>query len=282
MEVPEDRLTAEAARLTSSKDVTALKVVTSAHRAADSKKTSSIKGLAESCEDDGQQFKLNLPKRLESKYKQADNMSETVTQYKHHHHLWLSTAAPEAHVHVPASDDANVPIIPYFSSEHKHYDNEVIIRSPMNITLDVIVRVVSGGKAAPESSSASFFNMTLPASKCSLLSDLRLHIAVTGSRDARLLEEATATKPAPPCSDDDDDDDDDGPGISLRLLRLVRDLSKVTFRLEEDGHVAKLNITPTRIDSSCVFPETEYEAWYYRNVLRGNQRVYTVEVKIEA
>ncbi|KIW29407.1 uncharacterized protein PV07_05223 [Cladophialophora immunda] len=180
-------------------------------------------------------------------------MGETLTQYKHH--LWLS-AEPEQDV-VPATTTTTGPL-PRVS---EHYDSEVIIRSPTNITLDVTVRV--GGKAPGPA-----FTVTLSACKCSLLSDLRAHIVVRGSRDARLQETTTL----PPCGD----------GGDSSLLRRIRDLRRVTFRLEEDGHVARLNITPTRIDASCVFPETEYEAWYYRNILRGNQRVYAVEVNIEA
>jgi hypothetical protein len=67
----------------------------------------------------------------------------------------------------------------------------------------------------------------------------------------------------------------------LELVRLVRDLAKVTYKLEEDGFAASLSLAPTRIDRACAFPESDYEAWFYRNVLRGNKAVYMVEVKID-
>ncbi|KIW92481.1 uncharacterized protein Z519_06328 [Cladophialophora bantiana CBS 173.52] len=157
-------------------------------------------------------------------------------------HLWLSTE-PENYV-------PNHPI-PRVSD---HRNRDIILRSPGNITLDVNIRV--GGKAPK-----SILNMTFSAGKCGRLIGLQALIAAKGSQDARLLDAALRN--------------------DTSLLRLVTDLCKVTFRLEEDGHVANLTIAPTKIDTSCVFPETEYGTWYYRNILRGNQEVYMVEVNIE-
>ncbi|OAP65722.1 hypothetical protein AYL99_01694 [Fonsecaea erecta] len=256
--VPDDRLTAEQAL--TREEFAALTVTSSPSQAASSGEGTSIKSSAESS-DDGRPFRAQPSRNLEiTKDKEVGNMSETVTQHQNRH-LWLS-AEPEYDVPFTTTTTtaSRVPIPSSVSAHHRHYDSEVIIRSPTNITLDVTVRV--SGKAPTPA-----LNITLPAGKCSLLSDLRAHIAATGSGDASTL-----------CSNNDKD----GWPLGKRLLHLIRDLRKVTFRLEEDGHIAKLNITRTRIDASCVFPETEYEAWYYRNVLRGKQRVYTVEVNIEA
>ncbi|EXJ70102.1 uncharacterized protein A1O5_07175 [Cladophialophora psammophila CBS 110553] len=166
-------------------------------------------------------------------------MSEILTRSKRH--LWLS-AEPENYVPNP------------IARVSEHWNSDIILRSPRNITLNVNIRV--GGKA-PNST----LNMTFSAGKCGRLIGLRGLIAAKGSRDASLLDAAVRNHTS--------------------LLRLVSDLCKVTFRLEEDGHVANLTIAPTKIDTSCVFPETQYGTWYYRNILRGNQEMYMVEVNIE-
>ena len=158
-----------------------------------------------------------------------------------------STATP-----APTTDDTSV------NGGHqtdKDNNKEVIIKSPADITLAIHIQVFSG--KTPSATSI----ITLPASKCTLLSDLRAEV-VKACSERKDLKEATVEY-----TDD--------------LLCHIQDLNKVTFRLEEDGHVATMNITRTKIDSTCAFPEHDYEAWYYRNILRGKQDVYKAEVKIE-
>jgi hypothetical protein len=129
-----------------------------------------------------------------------------------------------------------------------------VTRDTADISLKVIVQV--NGKV-PKST----LDFILCAARCGTLDELRTNITAAGSEEQK-LQDATLWK-------------DDN------LLRLIKDLNRVTFRLEEDGHVARMNITPTKVDRSCAFPETEYEAWFYRNIVRGNQEYYRVDVKIE-
>ncbi|KAK4935265.1 hypothetical protein LTR10_023659 [Elasticomyces elasticus] len=96
----------------------------------------------------------------------------------------------------------------------------------------------------------------IPAAKCDSLYDLRHEIVTMCSEEN-----------APLCNEID-------------LVRLIRDWTKVTFKLEEDGFAADHTWAPTTIDRACAFPESIYEAWFFRNVLRGNKAEYTVDVKI--
>ncbi|KAK5191852.1 hypothetical protein LTR99_008418 [Exophiala xenobiotica] len=64
--------------------------------------------------------------------------------------------------------------------------------------------------------------------------------------------------------------------------RRIPDLSKVNIKLEEDGYIADLTITPTKLNSSSVFPDLQYRAWYHRNIIkgRGDKAEYAVDVKM--
>jgi hypothetical protein len=64
--------------------------------------------------------------------------------------------------------------------------------------------------------------------------------------------------------------------------RRIPDLSKVNIKLEEDGYIADLTITPTKLNASSVFPDLQYRAWYYRNIIkgRGDKAEYAVDVKM--
>ncbi|KAK7902561.1 hypothetical protein LTR67_002207 [Exophiala xenobiotica] len=64
--------------------------------------------------------------------------------------------------------------------------------------------------------------------------------------------------------------------------RRIPDLSNVNIKLEEDGYIADLTITPTKLNASSVFPDLQYRAWYYRNIIkgRGDKAEYAVDVKM--
>lgn len=147
-----------------------------------------------------------------------------------------------------ANDDYHVEV-------SQHIRNEIFIRSPANITLSVNIKVVH------EKTLTSTLVVDLPANKCSLLSDLRAQVVVATLNGAKLQKRQL-------WKDSD-------------LKREICNLQQVKFALEEDGYVATMSIAPTKICNLTVFPHLIYEAWYYRNVLRGNQRVYGVEVTIQ-
>lgn len=184
----------------------------------------------------------HLEELLVVKKTELDDMSSTLIQYKQR--LALST-----------DDDKRTgsDLGQHISQRTNFYTCKVIVRSPGSILLDVSVHIQGN-----ESKSA--FNFALSASRCSKLSDLRSQLVSAGSEDSK-LQAATGCKDS-------------------NLLDRMKDLDRVIFRLEEDGHVARMNITPSRVDRSCAFPDIEYEAWYYRNILRGNLEVYKVEVRI--
>ncbi|KAI1619480.1 hypothetical protein EDD37DRAFT_207199 [Exophiala viscosa] len=123
-------------------------------------------------------------------------------------------------------------------------------RDPESISLTITVRFIS------DKSVKYTLIHHAPATKCESPYDTRHEIVTICSREN-----------APLCKDID-------------LVRLIRDWTKVTFKLEEDGFAADHTRAPTTIDQSCAFPESIYEAWFFRNVLRGNKAVYEVDVKI--
>ncbi|EXJ91755.1 hypothetical protein A1O3_00305 [Capronia epimyces CBS 606.96] len=126
-------------------------------------------------------------------------------------------------------------------------------RSTFDITLQVTIQV---GGNVPKST----HSFEMPAVNSTTLNELRANIVSVGSEN-RALQRMTLWEDA-------------------SLERLIKDLNRVTFKLEEDGHAASMNITPTRVDRRCAFPETEYGAWYYRNVRRGKKTMYEVNVYI--
>lgn len=194
-----------------------------------------------------------LEKLLTAKTQKLNKMSQTLTQCVQ----LLRLSADDEHIDIDFDQQftkiSSIDSLDSLEESINVYQNEIIVRSPSNIKLDV--QVLIGGKV-PKCS----FTYQFTAAKCSLLSDLRAQLVSAGSERTE-LQQATLWS--------------DG-----HLLRLMKDLNHVTFRLQEDGHVARMNITPTKVDRSCAFPETEYEAWFYRNILRGNLKEYRVEVKI--
>lgn len=125
------------------------------------------------------------------------------------------------------------------------------IRDSANITLAITIRVNN------KSSHEGIFTHHKPAAQANTLYTLRDAIVATCSEaEPELCEE-------------------------IDFVRMVHDLSRVTYKLEEDGYAASMSLEPTRIDRASAFPESEYEAWFYRNVLRGNKAVYMVDVKID-
>lgn len=129
-----------------------------------------------------------------------------------------------------------------------------LVRPAAEVILKVAIRI--SGKVR-----RSTMDFDLCAADCCALNYLRASIIAAGAEGGR-LQKATLWM------------EDD-------IQLMMRDLNRVTFKLEEDGHVAKMSITRTKVDRSCAFPETEYKAWFYRNVARGKLDAYTVEVDIE-
>lgn len=180
----------------------------------------------------------------------AESTSDKLEQdVKHTDNMTETLTYPTSHLSLAAANKE------YSVELSQRLRNEIFIRSPANITLSVNIRVVHG-KALISSSVVD-----LPANKCSLLSDLRAQVVIATSNGAKLQNG--------PLWEDSD------------LKCQVCNLQKVAFRLEEDGHIATMTIAPTQICALTVFPHLNYETWYYRNVLRGNQNVYKVEVTIQ-
>ncbi|EXJ93502.1 hypothetical protein A1O1_01894 [Capronia coronata CBS 617.96] len=129
----------------------------------------------------------------------------------------------------------------------------VMMRYPAAITLHVSIQVE--GKVPRSTHSFDLSAATSPT-----LPELRNAIVSAGSVN-RTLQRMTLWQ-------------DD------HLERFVKDLDHVTFRLQEDGHMAAMNVTPTNITRQCAFPDMEYKAWFYRNVQRGKMTRYDVQVSI--
>ncbi len=202
-----------------------------------------------------QEIKVRV-QRLEAllRIKQAelDHTSDTLMAYKK---LLHESESAEAHSETKALSTASpVDLTESTETPPQNQDQTESSRDKAEVNLEVFVQV--DGRV-PKSN----LEFTLRAADCGTLDAFRTNMISAGSKE-RKLQEATLWK-------------DDN------LLRLVRDLYRVTYRLEEDGHVARMNITPTKVDRYCAFPETEYEAWFYRNIVRGNRKSYRVDVKIQ-
>ncbi|KAG9770179.1 hypothetical protein KCU88_g6683, partial [Aureobasidium melanogenum] len=164
-----------------------------------------------------------------------------------------------------------------------HYDSDsddindtntpVLLRDPQTVTLAITIQVRAKShqtitpQASTESSSSSSFTFTFTtsASNCTSLMSLRDLLVAKNSQSRSFLSLHLLNAAENNC---------------LNLDQLVQDLDRVTFKLEEDGHVATMNMTPARVDRSRAFPAVEYEAWFWRNVRRGHKASYGVQVNV--
>lgn len=136
------------------------------------------------------------------------------------------------------------------------HETEVVVphRTADNVNLHIMLQAEGN---VPKST----YNFLLPAAGLDTLDKLREQIVAKGTAN-RALQRMTLWE-------------------DQHVDSLMRDLDHVTFKLEEDGYAATMNITPTTITRRNAFPETEYAVWYYRAVHRGRHDVYTINVYIK-
>jgi hypothetical protein len=148
---------------------------------------------------------------------------------------------------------------PGLTNDFHHFagrsDDSIILRSPSNVSLSLTVSFVD----AKDNPLSILESSTICADKCEELNSLRSQVFST------VLDKGNDSERALADSD---------------LLQNITNLKVVSFRLEEDGNVASMNITPTRINESCPMPYKIYESWHYRNVLRGKLKEYRVDVRV--
>ncbi|KAL2418042.1 hypothetical protein ABEF95_000925 [Exophiala dermatitidis] len=176
----------------------------------------------------------------------------------------------------PASSETNTDTVtpyPYDSDSDEINDTTapVVLRDPQTVTLAITIQVhaksnqtMTPQASTESSSSTSSFTFTTLASTCTSLMSLRDLLVAKNSPSRSFLSLRLLN----------------AENNSLNFNQLVQGLSQVTFKLEEDGHVATMNMTPARVDRSRAFPAAEYEAWFWRNVRRGHKASYGVQVNV--
>ncbi|KIW57956.1 hypothetical protein PV05_02510 [Exophiala xenobiotica] len=153
-----------------------------------------------------------------------------------------------------ASDDVTPPPPPTTPTHHGP-PMKAPVRDPGLVSLAVSLEIATGNTQTSQ-------ELLLHASDCPTISQFCDRLATSASGAADMVESTFYPPNSPP--------------------GRVPDLSRVSIKLEEDGYIAEFMITPTRLNASSPFPDLQYRAWYYRNIIkgRGDKAEYTVDVKM--
>lgn len=157
--------------------------------------------------------------------------------------------------HRSDDDEDNTPPPPPSTPTHHDPPMKAPVRDPGLVSLAVSLQMATGDAQTSQ-------EFLLDASDCPTISQFCDRLATSASGAADMVESTFSPPNSSP--------------------RRVPDLSRVSIKLEEDGYIAEFMMTPTKLNASSPFPDLQYRAWYYRNIVkgRGDKAEYTVDVKM--